>query len=478
MRRSAHAVGAHVTGSSPILHPDDDPRFEIALQLASRFWQLVKSGRAYSVGHVTYTTQLESYITLLSTALEKDGAVRFDASDGALCMNGELLPDRAHMQKALESLVQEFGARTLEGIEFTRGITLGELETFMSYFLPGERWKGAELVAACDDAGLVHARALPLRVAAEPLGVALLGESSQEAADTPPAWRALLSGARALLEGDAMDLGLELRHVKRMLRPLIDAVLAGERLVALLAEVPPRESAWSHAAHTTLLTLCVGARLGLSRHELADLAVAALLHDAGHGWGEAGGPEMVEEHREPAPHTREGLRRVAWSTTLNRTSLGAMRAALEHHLPTLGETGECLPFSLLSQIVSMCDAYTTLLSRGDKLESRLSPSSALVRVIGPFRDRWHPALPPALVRVLGVHPPGQYVELDDGSIARAVGPDPDDPERPWIERVVDTRGVPILPGQRQAAPLPTQHFVARALPREEWPRKLTRRPAA
>ena len=127
MRRSAHAVGAHVTGSSPILHPDDDPRFEIALQLASRFWQLVKSGRAYSVGHVTYTTQLESYITLLSTALEQDGAVRFDAADGALCMNGELLPDRAHMQKALESLVQEFGARTLEGIEFTRGITLGEL---------------------------------------------------------------------------------------------------------------------------------------------------------------------------------------------------------------------------------------------------------------------------------------------------------------------------------------------------------------
>jgi hypothetical protein len=287
----------------------------------------------------------------------------------------------------------------------------------------------------------------------------------------------LLSGARALLEGDAMDLGLELRHVKRMLRPLIDAVLSGERLVALLAEVPPRESAWSHAAHTTLLALCVGARLGLTRHELADLAVAALLHDAGHGWGESGGPEMVEEHREPAPHTREGLRRVAWSTTLNRTSLGAMRAALEHHIAAPGE-GERPAFSLQSQIVSMCDAYVTLLSRGDSLEARLSPSTALVRVIGPFRDRWHPALPPALVRTLGVHPPGQYVELDDGSIARAMGPAADDPERPWIERVVDTRGVPILPGQRQAAALPAQHFVARALPREEWPRKLTKRPAA
>jgi hypothetical protein len=465
-----------VTGPNPILRPDDDPRFEIALQLASRFWALVKSGRAYSVGHVTYTTQLESYVTLLSAALEKDGAVRFDAPDGELCMNGERLPIRANMQRALESLAQEFAARTLEGIEFTRGLSLGELETFMSYFLPGERWKGAELVAACDDVGLVHARALPLRVTAEPLGVTSLpGSATESAASTPPAWRAVLAGARAMLEGDAMDQGIELRHVRRLLRPLIDAALSSERLVALLADVSPRESAWSHAAHTVLLALCVGARLGLSRHELADLAVAALLHDAGHEWGEAGGPEMVEEHREPAPHTREGLRRVAWSTTFNPTSLGAMRAALEHHRPASSEADA---FSLQSQIVSMCDAYVTLLARGASLVARLSPNGALARVIGPLRDRWHPALPTALVRVLGLHPPGQYVELDDGSIACALGPDASDPERPWIERVMDTRGVPTLPAQRQATPLPAQHFVRRALPREEWPRLRSRRPAA
>jgi hypothetical protein len=471
-------VGPNVTRSNPILHPDDDPRLEIGLQLATRLWALVRSGRAYSVGHVTYTSQLERYIGLLSTALETDGAVRFSALDGELCMNGTPLPNRANMQRALESLVQEFAARTLEGIEFTRGLSLGELETFMSYFLPGERWKGAELIAACDDAGLVHARALPLRLMAEPLGAGALPESSPDAAPaTPPEWRAVLAGARALLEGDAMDQGIELRHVKRLLRPLIDAVLGGERMIALLAQVTPRESAWRHAAHTALLALCVGARLGLSRRELADVAVAALLHDAGHGWGEAGGPEMVEEHREPAPHTREGMRRVAWSTTLNPTSLGAMRAAFEHHLPALGET-EGLPFSLRSQLVSICDAYVTLLSRGDTLEAWLSPNSALVRVIGPLRDRWHPALPLALVRALGVHPPGQYVELDDGSIACAMGPDADDPERPWIEPVADARGVTILPAHRRPTPLPAQLYVSRALPRAEWPHHPIERPAA
>jgi hypothetical protein len=222
----------------------------------------------------------------------------------------------------------------------------------------------------------------------------------------------------------------------------------------------------------------VGARLGLTRHELADVAVAALLHDAGHGWGEAGGPEMVEEHREPAPHTREGLRRVAWSTTLNTTSLGAMRAALEHHGAPASNGETHATASLLSQLVSLCDAYVTLLSRGDALEAWLSPNSALVRVIGPLRERWHPALQIALVRTLGVHPPGQYVELDDGSIARAMGPEPEDPERPWIEPVTDMRGQTILPANRRAVPLPPQLFVTRALPRAEWPYHPSERPAA
>ena len=459
-----------MTTSHPILHPDDDPRYEIALQLASRFWALVRSGRAYSVGHVTYTSQLEGYVTLLAGALEQDGVVRLSAPEGELCMNGLVLPNRANMQKALEGMVQEFAARTLEGIEFTRGLTLGELETFMSYFLPGERWKGAELIAACDDAGLVHARALPVRLPIAPLGAGELPASSPEAAaSTPAVWRTALAGARALLEGDAMDQGVELRHVKRLLQPMIDAVLRGERLVSALALVAPGASAWSHGAHTALLAVCVGARLGLSRHDLADVAVAALLHDAGHGWGEAGGPEMVDEHREPAPHTRDGLRRVAWSTTLNPTSLGVMRAALEHHGPAA---------SLLSQLVSMCDAYVTLLSRGDLLEAKLSPSSALVRLIGPFSERWHPALPAALVRALGVHPPGQVVELDDGSIARAMGPDPDDPERPWVEPVVDARGVTVPPGTRAAVPLPPQHYITRALPRTEWPHPPSEQTAA
>src|SRR5262249_22394361 len=164
LRRGARGVGRRMSPSGVLLRPDEDPRHELQLQLASRFTALVRSGRAFAIGHPSYTQQLEHYATLLGPALEEHGAVRFDAPDGDLRMNGERLQYRPHVQKSLEALVQELAARGIEGIEFKRGLVLSELEAFMSYFLPGERWKGSELVAACDDAGLVHARALPLRL--------------------------------------------------------------------------------------------------------------------------------------------------------------------------------------------------------------------------------------------------------------------------------------------------------------------------
>ena len=100
---------------------------------------LLKSGRAYAVGHVGFTRQLEHYLELLEPVLRTERHARFDAPEGDLRMNGERLPFRQHTHRALEQLVQEFGARSVDGIEFTAGVTLAEFQSFMELFLLGER---------------------------------------------------------------------------------------------------------------------------------------------------------------------------------------------------------------------------------------------------------------------------------------------------------------------------------------------------
>ncbi len=461
-------------GSNP--SPDQDPRFDGALQLTSRFVALMRSGRAYPVRHVGFTQQLENYLALLEPVFQTHGHVRFDAPDGDLCMNGERLPFRQATHRALEQLAHEFAARTLVGIEFTPGLTLSEFQSFMDLFLLGERWKGEELITACHDAGIVHLQALPFRSAAVDRG-------AEAAADSLPAtlgasreaWAALYSGAQTLLSGDAFDHGVELRHVKRMAQPLVDSVLAGDRIIAALARVAPGESVCVHAAHTALVAVSVGGRLGLGRHDLIDIAVAALLHDVGHGWVEraAAQPGAAQP---AAEHTYEGVRRIAWATTFNRSSLAAMRTALEHHAASIGP--QPAPPALFSQLVAMADAYVSLLSRGTARAQWMSPSSVLARVLELLRTNGQPALGVALVRALGFYPPGQLVELDDGAIARALVPVADHPERPWVQLVVDERGA-LIPGSRhEAMPLPEGRRIARALPRDAWPVDDAARPAA
>jgi hypothetical protein len=276
----------------------------------------------------------------------------------------------------------------------------------------------------------------------------------------PDPWDTLLRGATALHLSGAPEHGVELRHVRRSVQPVADAVMCGAQVVSALASVQPRESAAAHAAHTALAAMCIAGPLGVSRACIADLGVAALLHDTGH----AGSCSAERDH------ALEGVRCVMASTTWSPLSLTVMQVALAHH--------DAREAPLMVQVVSAADAYVTLLARADAEEPWLSPAGSLARVLGVLSRHWHPAIPTALVRSLGLYPPGQVVQLDDGSFARALAPDPADPARPWIARLVDARGLLVPAWASVASPLPPRRRVVRALPRQEWPQVEQERPAA
>src|SRR5207247_10716549 len=137
-------------------------------------------------------------------------------------------------------------------------------------------------------------------------------------------------------------------------------------------------------------------------------------------------------------HPLVGARLLVRSATLNSTTLRCVRVALEHHRGAGGEGYPALPrdwrLSLMSGIVAVADCSESLRNRRGP-RGVVTPHEALGLMLGPFQSRFDPALLWALVQAIGFYPPGQRVELEDGSVALSLAPNPQDPARPHVRLV-------------------------------------------
>jgi hypothetical protein len=218
--------------------------------------------------------------------------------------------------------------------------------------------------------------------------------------------------------------------------------------------LPHADFRYPRTVRTMLLAVTIGQRLGLDRAALSDLAVAALFHGVGRD------PGVKPEYWGFA-----GALRITGTTTLSRTTLRAVEVALEAH------EDPAAPRSVLSQIVTIAATYARLVGAPDVSGAPLTPAQALGAVLGPLATRFDPSLRAALIEALGVHPPGQFVALDNGELALVVAPLRDDPARPFVQVVTTPAGRPLSAAERRApVPLPEGRSIVRDLAASETPR--------
>jgi hypothetical protein len=258
---------------------------------------------------------------------------------------------------------------------------------------------------------------------------------------------------RALL-GHGLPLGVETTRFKRVLQPVVDAACAGAMLSAGLDDLDRGEVEPSvHGLRVSLLVVDIARRLGVDRATVVELATAGLLHAVNTAGETAAGGDASRSRAR-----RAAISRLSEGMPLSPSTLLAMRVPLD-------ETSHAESRPLASQLVGIADLYVTLASSRAGDGPRWTASEALGLVLGPPTERFHPALRAALVGALGVHPPGQAVELDDGAVVRVCAANPDDPERPIVERLPDPAS-PRMTGldDNPAVVLPAARSVVRAVP--------------
>ncbi len=492
------------------LRPYDERLRALGDQIVQRFLALVRVGRSYEVGNQVFRFQLQHFLDAIRPVFDDAEEAVLVALESDLYLNGVRIPVRNQTFKSHELLREEFERRRIAGLRVTPEVCEEDVQRFFALFLRPGDYHGTGLLETCLAEGLnaiqpaVHATtSLPEAAGAGMAGFAdtdiarpvtfshdyddeahesgpptAPGEAgSAPRGSAPKSFHAAVAGARSLLMTTALNDSIEIRHAKRVVQPLVDGAFANEPVVMGLSSMGHHdEYTYMHAVNVGMVAVTVGHFLGLDRRLLADLGVAALLHDVGksavadqvrHPLGEWSPEERAAAER----HTLEGARQIARSTVLNGTTLRCMRVALEHHSGPGGypRLDDWTP-SVLSQIVAVSDCYVSLLSHRSDRGQGVTPNQAIAMMLGPLASRFEPALLWALVKSVGLFPPGQMVELSDGSKAVVLAPNPEDLLRPHVRVVTSPEGEWLVESRRvDHRPLKEALHIRYALRAEDYP---------
>jgi HD-GYP domain-containing protein (c-di-GMP phosphodiesterase class II) len=450
--------------------PEDWLR-ELGAQLVMRIAAVRRVSALYEPRNSVVLGQIELLDIVCRQALESSPEVVLVALDEDLYLNGVRVPSKATHYKFVRALIEEFSRRRISGLRVQPGFERNELVTWFETIGKDESLGGAELLNACREAGA--SRVLPvLHVSTE-----AFDESGGAAEDVKAHVRAV-SGTRALFQSAVQD-GLELRHAKRVVQPIVDSSGSSQPVVVGLTSLKQHdEYTYAHAVNVCSVAVTMGQHLGLDRKALADLGVAALFHDV----GKAAVADLVhhaidefdaEEWRAVRQHPLEGAKLIASTAELNATTLRCMKVALEHHLG--GKDGYPAALrerqtSVLSRIVAVADTMVSFQMHRSERGPLVTPYKALAMTLNELRGNVEDALLWALVKSVGVYPPGQIVELDDGTIAMVVTPNAEDPARPSVRVLCDTLGHLLDSSEMKVLnPLPEDRVILRALEVEEYP---------
>ncbi len=246
-----------------------------------------------------------------------------------------------------------------------------------------------------------------------------------------------------------------IRKVKRAVQGIVDQVLKNETsMVGLTTIRDYDEYTFIHSVNVTIFSVSIGKRIGLTKLQLYDLGMAALMHDV----GKSRVPLDIlnktsalsdEEWQIMQSHPWMGMLTLFGLRGYGEIPYRGIIVAHEHHMK-VDLTGypksvrQRTP-SLFTKIVAIADGFDAATSRRVYQENPIQPDQVLREMWENRRRGLDPALVKAFINLLGIYPVGTCVILDtyELAIVHAANPKLELSNRPLV-RILSTPDGAIL----------------------------------
>lgn len=453
----------------------------IGPQWLIRLSAILRTARTYDVTNQAFQRQLQDGLGLVQKLLEAEQEMTLVAASGYFYLNGARVRASASLLPVYHSLMSELERRGLAGMRIAEGVTGAEFERFIQLFVAADDPTVThQVLGDLTAASITHIRPVTLAEVQQEEATRSLDEheaSGSRGKAQRVFWQAVL-GTRKVLMNTAASGRPDLRHTKRLVQPFVDQIMNNDySIVGFTALKNHDEYTYAHCVNVSILSVSIGNVLGLSRQELADLGVAALLHDV----GKLRVPGDVL--RKPAKlepdewlvmrrHPIEGLKMMFHMPGVSPLAVHAMRACLEHHMnsdrsgyPKMTTEWEQ---SAAARIVAIADCFDAMTAHRAYHKRPFTPFEALQYLLGSARGSFDPAARWALVQTVGLYPPGTVMITSSGTAVLSMSPNPQDLRRPNCRVLVhrDGRVEPEEDGEAWS-PMPDTEHVVRVLRPED-----------
>ena len=243
-----------------------------------------------------------------------------------------------------------------------------------------------------------------------------------------------------------------LKRVKRAVQGIVDAILTDSAsLIGLTTLREFDEYTFVHSVNVSILSVALGRRLGLTKLQLLDLGLAALLHDIGKSRVPLDllnkyGVLDVDERAVLQTHTWQGVLMMFAMPTGSARPWRAMTTAYEHHM-RIDLTGYPKPYrsrrlSLFSKIIAVADGFDAATTTRVYQDAPWTPADVLRGMRDNTRLGLDPVVVKAFINLTGIYPVGTLVVLDSLALAMVVAanPEPTALSRPLVRMITDALG--------------------------------------
>jgi HD-GYP domain-containing protein (c-di-GMP phosphodiesterase class II) len=418
--------------------------------LVYQLYASIKTAQIYDRTNLTYVKQSENLFDLFKNLLQKEEKIILNSKEGYLFLNEVRLKFSFEGYISSKFLLEAFRKFQFESLIVGSEVAKEELDQFV--FLLARADHGCEDAFGRLEKKVADSDIRNIKLEKFAYEWKIDDEASTENRKKSAKKRFFktLSVAQEMVESAKTGRSINTVKSKRAIQFLIDHLIHDEgNLMSLTAIKTFDEYTFAHSVNVCILSVALGARLGISKKKLSELGYAALFHDI----GKVRIPLKIlnkseelneDEWKELQKHPVLGVKVLLSKRALDKFSLRATVVAFEHHLkmdlsgyPLLSYKKD---LNLYTRIVTIADVYDAMTSGRVYAKTPLTPDVALKRMMEQAGRGFDPELLKVFINMLGIYPVGSVVLLNSGEVGVVMRSNPDELSRPEVAVIADKNG--------------------------------------